>query len=319
MRGYGCFTMTSPIQLGQSALSSEADLRAELARCEAVRRTISPILVHLLGNGANSLYSDDILAAIRGMAHDVSRQLLEAIDATDSDAESHLPDILLKKKDFIDHLHALALEWKMTQRLHTRLALDPVLSPLLQDLIASTDPETSGLAMHVLAAQARFCQAQRRMNLPIGELPAFILPEIFSSIHLALGKQSDGQVAAVEGWLRVRCDYSKSRLDLMSRLMTSMGGQISMALSVSNAGVALFAVALSIVLQQHKDLVMLSLNDSQAVRLALSLRAAGLKQQDVGAQIFSLHPDMPLSLDLDQISPDEAAAILTTAPQAEAS
>jgi hypothetical protein len=305
--------MTSPLESGQSEKSTEAELRAELVRGEAVRLTIPPMLAHLLGNGANSLYSDDILASIRGMTYDVSQQLLESGTAQASDAKNRLSGLLFKNAHFIGHLHALAIEWQLTQRLHSRLALDPVLPPLLQDLMASTNPERAGLAMHVLAAQTRYCQAQRRMKLPVSELPATLLPGVILDLSAALGGEGEGLVDAINPRLRSLCDESKSRTGLLSRLLMGMGGQISAALSVSNAGIALFTTALSLVLQQHRDSVILSLNGGQVARLALSLRAAGLKPQDAGAQIFSLHPDIPVPAGLEQISPDQAAEILSTA------
>ena len=49
--------------------------------------------------------------------------------------------------------------------------IDPVLTGLVQELIASQDSGVSALAMQALAAQSRFVQSQRRMELPLGELP----------------------------------------------------------------------------------------------------------------------------------------------------
>ena len=44
-----------------------------------------------------------------------------------------------------------ALEWSTAVRLQDRIGLDPVLSPLMQALVASSDAETSALAMQALS------------------------------------------------------------------------------------------------------------------------------------------------------------------------
>jgi hypothetical protein len=325
MRSYGSFAMSAPAQPSQTKMSEEADLRGALERGETQLRSVPLLLAHLLGNGSNSLFSDEIIASIRGMTDDISRQVLEAFADASSEAtggaayqdtKQALADVLLQNHSVVSHLHALAIEWQLTQRLHNRLALDPVLSPLLQDLIASTNPEISGLAMHVLASQARFCQAQRRMKLAVNELPADMLFEIITTVRRCMGDESSERSGAVEAWLRSRCDESKSRIGLISRLFLSMGGQGTATLNVSNAGAALFVSALSMVSHQSRAMATLILNDGQVVRLTLALRAAGLKAHEVAAQIFTLHPDIHVPMDLELLSPDRAAAILATSPHA---
>jgi hypothetical protein len=52
--------------------------------------------------------------------------------------------VLSESPAFLGHVHALVLEWQLTELLQARLALDPVLSPLLQALIGSSEETTAG-------------------------------------------------------------------------------------------------------------------------------------------------------------------------------
>ena len=55
---------------------------------------------------------------------------------------------------------------------------------------------------------------------------------------------------------------------------------------------------------------MLSFADRQFARLALALRAAGLKQQAVEEQFLYLHPEIALPDGFDRLRADRAAALL---------
>jgi hypothetical protein len=100
----------------------------------------------------------------------------------------------------------------MTQRLAERQRIDPVLSPLMQALVASSEAETSVQAMQALAAQA-LAQAMRRMQLPLHELPAELL-------HGVAALAGDAGQAA-----RLVQDYREAgtRLGLMAALVSGMG------------------------------------------------------------------------------------------------
>jgi hypothetical protein len=54
----------------------------------------------------------------------------------------------------------------------------------------------------------------------------------------------------------------------------------------------------------------LSFADRQFARLALALRAAGLKQQAVEEQFLYLHPEISLPDGFDRLRADRAAALL---------
>jgi hypothetical protein len=291
-------------------------IEALLARGDAVLGTIAPILRHLLAHDDHSMFSDEIVARVRGMAGDVARQLLEA--PADDDprrpaedrAVDDLAELLIGSSAFLCHIHALALEWQITERLQARLALDPVLSPLLQALIGSSDATTSGIAMNLLAAQARFGQAQRRMQLPLGELPGDLLHGALLALrnHAAA---DDARAERAEKAIRHDYDEGHSRLGLISRLITGMGGGMVAALAVGHAGAAIFLTALAMASGQDRDTTVLTTGDGQAARLALALRAAGLKPQDVEEQVLTLNPDAVLPEGIDRFGANRAAEILS--------
>ena len=297
----------------------ETVLRAELAQGDAMIGSITPILRHLLSSEDHSVFSDEIVARVRGSASDVARQLLvEAGHGQDGEtgepaasALEALTHELIAAPAFLAHLHSSALEWQLTQRLQSRLSLDPVLSPLLQALIASSDAVTAGLAMNLLAAQSRFVQNQRRMRLPLGELPGDLLHTALLAMR-ALA-DNDGSAAAADSAIRARSDEGRSRLGLMARLITGMGGGAVAALAVSHAGAALFASALALASGQDRDLAILSTNEGQLARLALALRAAGLKPAGVAEQFVALHPEVTLPEGIDTLGSDRAASILALA------
>jgi hypothetical protein len=297
----------------------ETILRDELAHGDIVLGTIGPVLGHLLANDDHSLFSDEIVSRVRGMAGDLAHQMLtaqaEAADAIDPRSVAErgrmpLTQALLANPRLVAHCHALALEWQLTNRLESRNAIDPVLSPLLQALIASDDAATASTAMAALASQARFAQRQRRMELPLAELPA-------DHFHVALAtwiEQVDAADAepalrAANG-LREGYDESAGRLGLLARLVHAMGAGALAALSVSHAGAAMFLSALATATNQDRDLTIIATNDRQLARLALSLRAAGLKPQAIEEQFLYIHPDVALPEGFDALRADRAQALL---------
>lgn len=302
----------------------EAVLRDELGRGDAASDTIIPILRHLLANESHSIFSEEVVASVRGMLADLARQLLDSLAEADGEEErqDHDPDRIaaltgsfLESSALVGHVHALALEWQLTHRLHAKLAVDPVLSPVLQAQIASREEATSALAMKLLAAQARFCQLQRRMQLPLGELPGDLLHGALLAMRTLAGTeaQADERAAEAEARIRQGQDEAASRLGLLSRFVGAMGNGALAALSLTHAGAAIFLTALAIGSSQDRDAVVVSTDESQAARFALSLRAAGLKQQGVEEQLLALFPDACLPDGFGRLSPDRAAAILSVA------
>ncbi len=296
-------------------------LRDELAHGDALIGTISPILRHLLANDEHSVFGDEIIARVRGMMSDVARQLFDqlAIATGNDDEREHAParihalvDGLVAHAGFLGHVHALALEWQLTERLQARLALDPVLSPLLQALIASSEPAVASNGMALLGSQARFVQNQRRMQLPLTELPGDLLHAAVLAMRGQAGMDEAGQAAAAAAEQAVRESYDegRSRLGLIARLIAGMGGGATAALSATHAGVAMFLSALALASGHDREMAVLATNEGQLARLALALRAAGLKPQAIEEQFVSLHPDVALPSGFEQLGTDYAAALL---------
>ena len=300
----------------------ETVLREGLAQGDAVLGTIGPILGHLLANRDHTLFSDEVVARVRGMAMHVARQILraeaaagEGVDAAPvpEDRVNGLALALVDDAPFLAHCHALAMEWLLARRLEDSSAIDPVLSPLLQALIASEDEATGSAAMATLAAQARFVQHQPRMELPLGELPADLFHTALTIWRAQAGDLVEDIADAAEDSLRGAYDEGASRLALIARLVSSMGRGVRAALSVSHAGVAMFLSALADASGQERDLAVVSTNDSQFARLALGLRSAGLKAQEVEEQLLQIHPDVALPESFDSLRTDSAGALLGAA------
>lgn len=292
----------------------DAVLRDELARGDAFLDSAVPILRHLLAGQHSGAFTDEIVARVRGGVGDLATQLLVPVTAKpdpvapDPAAFEDLSAALLHLPGLLGHLHALALEWQLTERLQVRLALDPALPPLLQALLASDDEATSGLAMHLLAAQARFAQTQRRMQLPLHELPADLLHGALVALRTIGGDK--GRVAEAEAALRARYDESSTRIALAARLVTGMGGGAIAALAVPHAGIALFATALALASGQDRDVILLSLGGASCARLALALRVAGLNREAIEAQLLLLYPDAAAGTQWERIGADRAAELL---------
>lgn len=318
MLRYGSDMIDAPSS-SLSPQSLEQELGEALQRAESAAGTVVPVLRHVLANEDNSLFGDEIVARIRGMVRHLGVQLLDrlAVGPESGFPEEHgdervarLSDLLLESDALVQHLHALALETQLADRLHARFGTDPVLTPLLQAQIATSDPDLSALAMRFLAAQARHGQSQRRMKLPLLELPGDHLH------HALLAMQSIDPEAAPEASASaaqgVRRDYDEAstRLGLASLLLARMGAGAVAALSINHSGAALFASALALGAGLDRDAAVLATHETQAARLALALRAAGSKPELVREQCLALHPDLDFPEQFDAIGPDRAAALL---------
>lgn len=301
----------------QAAETTERVLRDELVEGDAMIAAARPILRHLLVNDDSGLFSDETIARVRGVVLNVAGQLLfaqaAAAQAHDRPAyvaqrQDGLAQALFADAAFLAHVHALTVEARLIERLQNRSGTDPVLTPLVQDLIASDDGAEAGLAMSVLAAQARFQQHWRRMELPLEELPGDLLHRAL----LALREQAGTDPAAEAAERQLRNDYREGtgRLGLIARLVMGMGQQASSALAIAHAGLAIFATALSMAADQDRDLVVLSFSERQYARLALSLRAAGLDRRAVLEQFLYLHPDGSLPEGVEGLQSDRAGVLL---------
>lgn len=315
-------TDSKPIQSAEAPV--EVVLREELAHGDVVLGTISPILGHLLANHDHSLFSDEIVARVRGMVSSVAHQILAVQYATEDaadqevsdrprDGEEKLATLIADSPAFLTHCHALAIESHLAERLRVRNSIDPVLSPLLQSLIASDDPATASAAMATLAAQARFMRHQQRMELPLGELPADLFHHALLCWRNNLGESlSSHVVVATENRLRTDCEEGRSRLGLLSRMVSAMGNGARAGLNISHAGAALFLTTLALLSDQDREVAALSSNDRQLARLALALRGAGLNPKEVEEQFLYIHPEISLPDGFSELRVDRALAILAS-------
>lgn len=305
--------------------SAEGVLRAELASGDAMLETVGPVMRHLLVNEDASMFSDEIRARVRGILASLADEMLRAGrpgDAAADDAPEQtgrvaeeLVAALADHSALLGHVHALALEWQLAERLQARLSLDPVVSPLLQEQIASRNPGTARLAMRVLAAQARHCQAMRRMSHALGELPGDLFHASLITFRVMMGPdpREDALAQGAESLIRSRYDEGGGRLGLVSRLVSGMGAGLLEALSVTHAGAALFVSALALAAGQDRDRAVFSTNEAQMARLALTLRSAGLKTAAIEEQFLALHPAFTLPEGFDRLGADRAAALLENA------
>lgn len=296
-------------------------LRQDLAHGDAFIGTIAPILRHLLANDEHSVFGDDIIARTRGMLTHIARQILDEVAAASgNDVErTHEPELvqmltdgLVAQTSVLTHLHATALEWRLTERMQARLSLDPVISPLLQALIASPETSIASSAMTLLAAQARFAQYQRRMELPLAELPGDLLHGTLMGLRTLAeeGSIPADHASAAERQIKARYDEGRTRLGQIARLIMGLGGGASAALSIGHAGVGIFLSALALASGQDRDMAALASSEGQLARFALALRAAGLRPQAVEEQFFSIHPEISLPDGFEKLGSDQAAALL---------
>jgi hypothetical protein len=303
----------------QAADTVERVLRDELVEGDAMIAAARPILRHLLANDDHGLFSDETIARVRGLVLSVAGQLLfaqaEAAQMRDRPAyvaerQDDLAQALFADTAFLAHAHALTVEAQLVERLQGRSCIDPVLTPLVQELVAAKDGVVAGLAMAVLAAQARFQQHWRRMELPLGELPG----DLFHRALVALCEQAgDDDAPAAEAAARALRDaYQESagRLGLIARLVMGLGQKAPRALAIDHAGLAIFATALAMASGQERDVVVLSFSERQYARLVLALCAAGLKPQAVLEQVLTLHSDVSLPDGFEMLRADRAVALL---------
>lgn len=294
-----------------SAYPADHPLRAALARGDDLLARSGPALHHILGAEDRSLLSEAVVAHARGMLTDLARQLAGArVTEQDPAAGVALYERLLTVEALRAHCHALALEWQLAVRLEAELAMDPVLSPLLQDLVGDDDADVGAIAMAVLAAQARFAQAQRRMQLPVGELPA----ELFHAAALAardvVGRDEQSQM---EARLRANYDEGAGRLALLARLAGVARGIPAPMPAVEDAGVALWLSTLAARSGEDRDRTACAAADPLLGRLLLTLRAAGVAPAEAERQALRTQPNAELPRGLQDIGTREAAQWLAEA------
>jgi len=168
--------------------------------------------------------------------------------------------------------------------------------------------------MGAMTAQARFVQAQRRMNLPLAELPAELFHDVLAQWSAMGGDRESQRQERVFQLLRGGYDESSSRLGMLTRLMGSLGHGLRAAIDLEHAGFALFASGLARASRQPRELAVLSCHERQATRLALALRAAGLKPEEMRKQFLLIQSDLAMPRGADVISQERALSLIAGTP-----
>jgi len=287
-------------------LAAEDPLRAGLARADRALAAVPPVLRHLVGQGEPGLFTEAVVAATRGMIDSLAAALLRADGARGPAAVGPLVARLTGQDRLLAHCHALAIEARLTEHLAAEAAIDPVLSPVLQGLIGSDDPEVAALAMNCLAAQGRFVQRQRRIEAALEDLPADLMHDVLLA-YADTGGPEAGRVAAA---LRDGFDEARGREALLSRALLASGGGLATALDPAHAGVALFASAMALATGVARRSVVLSLVEGQGPRLALMLAAAGLDGAGIEVVADLFHGSDPGLRDAAGLGRDHALALL---------
>ncbi|MEM7690418.1 MAG: hypothetical protein AAF291_15485 [Pseudomonadota bacterium] len=302
-----------------SAVTSpvESLLKAELTRADRALGGVAPVLGHLLAGPGHSLVSDAVVARVRGMLNDLARQFTARLKAQKGDnpaseivrAES-LAAQLAEDAPILAYLHAVATEALLTETLEQRAAIDPVLTPLSQELIASEDPVMGEMAMQALAAQSRFIQGQRRMQQPATELAPEPLERALRIWARSAPVEQEPAIMQAMRVLKSEYDEAQTRAGLLARLVASLRGGVVAALELEHAGFALFASALAHSTGQDRERAVLACHAHQAARLVLSLRAAGLDTEAVERQFVTLEPAHTVPRSLNDLSFESARAML---------
>ena len=277
--------------------------------------SVRPVLLHLLGQVDRTFLSDAIVARTRGMIDSLARQLLDpaakpstALSSAKSVAD--LADRLRQDTALVSHCHALAVEWQLTEKLARKHGVDAVLSRSAQALIASPDDRVSVLAVQAVAAQSRFVQHQRRMSVFLGDLPGSLfhtcLAKLSELSDLDAGQRID---ATMVDQHRRAFDEGVGRAVLLARLFDASRRATSVGLLPKEAGLALFLTALSQLAGETRERVCLSATNQQSGRLAITLRAAGFRSQDIDQAMTQLL-DGGWTLNPTELTSEEAKELL---------
>jgi len=292
-------------------------LRAELARGDQALAGVAPILVHLLSQSGQSLVSDQTLAHLRGMMDDLANQLLTRLtqvngqgQVIDPSLKQDLANRLSGNTQLLSHCFALSVEAQICQRLEREHHIDQVMSPLMQELVASNNDILAELAMSTMAAQGRFVQTQSRMSLPVMELPADLFRQVIAVSQAVLADDANEAFELASAKLKEQFDEAGSRIALLSNLITSLRGGVTAALNLEHGGLALFASALSNITRQPRELAVLGCSDRQHARLAFGLRAAGLAAEPIEQVMAILHPQIDLPAAFTNLSSQAAQDML---------
>ena len=287
------------------AETAEHPLRASLARGEALAVHSARAMKAMMFVNDHSLVTEAIVAQAAGMIENLAAQLAShgSGSAASAAARTTLFESLLRVKELRVHCHGLALEWHLSLSLEQERALDPVLSPMLQLLVEQEDEGTAALAMAALTAQARFAQAQRRMELSLAELPA----ELFHHVLAIARDIRPGWEDETEWELRTDFDEGTGRLALLARLSLESAAHWGNEFAVEKLGVALWLSALRAHTGEDRERLSGAAANPHPGRLLLVLRAAGMSPGEAERQVLFIHPNAEIPTGLQDVGTREAA------------
>jgi len=281
-------------------------LRAELARGRRALAAVPMVISALIDDALPALFSEEVVARTRGMMDSLALQLVRGCtgeEPEEADLASLTAD-LTGMEPLLTHCHALALEGNLLVRLGAQ-GLDPVLSPILQQAISGVDPDLATLAMQVLAAQGRFLQAWRRMELPLAELPAELFDQANDACVTQLGaRRMPAGSSDREG------SEQQTRSEQIASLLLSGSEGLTEGLDPERAGVSLFVSAASLSTGIARSTVIQTIVGGQEARLALMLGACGVDSAARLAAISRLSPDAVRPVSAIGLSPQRARALL---------
>ena len=268
--------------------------------CELLRGNTN-VLSQLVAAGDDGRFSDEAVAHVRAMIFDLARQSFGGQDGNSSGTDK-LAEKLRSSPELLYQCHALALEWKLTVSLDIEAGIDPVLSPFVQSLIATAGDH----AMQLIAAQARYVEQQRRMALPLSELPAELLNAVLLARRNVAGTSND----LLEASIRRGFDETNTRLNRLRRLVATTKADPNALLDVAHAGVAVFLTALANRSGFSREDVVLFCHIGDGTQLALALRAAGCDSRAINRIMLMLRHDFEADAAFDTVSKEEAGALL---------
>ncbi|MEP2736330.1 MAG: hypothetical protein ABJP34_08520 [Erythrobacter sp.] len=286
-------------------------VRGNLARDDHALASVVPVLAHVLAHPGEPLVSDEVIARMRGLFTGIAREFPTSVDVAATDA---FATVLTENGDLISHCYAAGVEGAITQSLSENHGIDPALPALVQELIGSKDAQIAELAMAFMIAQSRFAEGQRRNTANLFELP----PELFDAAVSAWCAWADeggfADINSAETKLRSSYDEGSTRLGLINGLLSAIGGGSQVFSEIETAGLAMFASAIAKDSGQPRELVILSCQTQQSLRLALTLKASSRSSEAILRQFAFVGRGIALPPDFDEWSAEQASDILAASP-----
>ncbi len=123
----------------------------------------------------------------------------------------------------------------------------------------------------------------------------------------------ENALAQGEMKLRMKRDEVTPRTVLMDRML-ERHERPEAALSLSHAGVHMFASVLAATASQPRDRTVLAMTEQQGARLAVSLRAAGVPEKGIAQQFAFLRPDRSAPEGIGTLRRETASGLLRASP-----